>query len=75
MNYKQFMFTEGQIKFSLAYAHDYKPVIKMIADGKLDVLKVVTNRIGLEDVVKDGIELLNTDKSQAKVLISPNGEA
>ncbi|HJE20398.1 MAG TPA: 2,3-butanediol dehydrogenase [Aliicoccus persicus] len=66
---------EGQIKFSLAYAHDYKPVIKAIAEGNLDVLKVVTNRISLDDVVKDGIELLNTDKSQAKVLISPNGEA
>lgn len=66
---------EGQIKFSLAYAHDFKPVIKAIAEGKLDVLKVVTNRINIEDVVKDGIELLNTDKSQAKVLISPHGEA
>lgn len=66
---------EGQIKFSLAYAHDFKPVIKAISDGQLDVLKVVTNRINLDDVVKDGIELLNSDKSQAKVLISPNGEA
>lgn len=66
---------EGQMKFSLAYAHDFKPVIKAIADGQLDVLKVVTNRINLDDVVKEGVELLNTDKSQAKVLISPHGAA
>src|SRR5699024_5498654 len=66
---------EGQIKFSLAYTHDYEPVIKAIAEGQLDVLKVVTNRINIENTVEDGIELLNTDKSQAKVLISPHGEA
>lgn len=63
------------MKFSLAYAHDFKPVIKAIADGQLDVLKVVTNRINLDDVVKEGVELLNTDKSQAKVLISRHGAA
>ncbi|HJE19620.1 MAG TPA: 2,3-butanediol dehydrogenase [Aliicoccus persicus] len=72
-NPNDLLMIEGEIKFSLAYAHDYQPVIKAIADGKLDVKQVVTNRIALDDVVKDGIELLNTDKSQAKVLISPSG--
>lgn len=62
---------EGQIKFSLAYAHDFEPVIKAIAEGQLDVLKVVTNRIKVDDIVQDGIELLNNDKSQSKVLVSP----
>ncbi|WP_100010159.1 2,3-butanediol dehydrogenase [Lentibacillus sediminis] len=65
------LFKEAAIKFSLAYAHDFPPVIKSIAEGKLDVKQVITRQIKLDDLVQNGLELLTEDKSQAKILVSP----
>nr|AIA12479.1 Alcohol dehydrogenase GroES-like domain protein [uncultured bacterium] len=66
------LFKETTIKFSLAYANDFAPVIKAISEGKLDVKQVITKKINLDNLVEDGLELLTTDKSQAKILVSPN---
>ncbi|WP_223634514.1 2,3-butanediol dehydrogenase [Planococcus sp. 4-30] len=66
------LFKEAKIEFTLAYANDFPPVIKAISEGKLDVKKVITKQIKLNDLVKDGLELLTVDKSQAKILVSPN---
>ncbi|AXI10431.1 butanediol dehydrogenase [Oceanobacillus zhaokaii] len=66
------LFKEAKIEFSLAYANDFPTVIKSIAEGKLDVRKVITRRIKLDELVEDGLELLTEDKSQAKILVSPN---
>lgn len=66
------LFKEVKIEFTLAYANDFPPVIKAISEGKLDVKKVITKQIKLNDLVKDGLELLTVDKSQAKILVSPN---
>jgi (R,R)-butanediol dehydrogenase / meso-butanediol dehydrogenase / diacetyl reductase len=60
---------EITIKGSLAYRHIFPQVINMIENGVLDVKKVVTDKISLDNVVKDGFEKLLTDKSQAKILV------
>lgn len=63
---------EANIIFTIAYANDFAPVIKAIAEGKIDVKQVITKKIKLDNIVADGLELLTTDKSQAKVLIDPS---
>lgn len=44
----------------------------MIANKKMDVTKVVTKRIKLDNLIEEGLDLLLEDKSQAKILVSPN---
>ncbi|MGK7376362.1 2,3-butanediol dehydrogenase [Planococcus sp. 1R117A] len=66
------LFKEAKIEFTLAYANDFPPVIKAISEGKLDVKKVITKQIKLDNLVEEGLELLTQDKSQAKILVSPN---
>lgn len=66
------LFKETNIRFSLAYVNDFPYVIKLISQGKLDVGKVITKKISLDRLVEDGLELLLTGKSQAKILVSPN---
>jgi (R,R)-butanediol dehydrogenase / meso-butanediol dehydrogenase / diacetyl reductase len=64
---------ELKITASLAYRHIYPEVISMIATGRLDVKKVITKKIALDDIVKEGLELLLEDKSQAKILVRTQG--
>lgn len=66
------LFKEATIRFSLAYANEFPTVIELIAEGKLDVKRVVTKKILLDDLVKDGLELLSVDKSQSKILVKPS---
>jgi len=66
------LFKETNIKFILAYANEFEMVIKAIAEGKIDAKQVITEKIKLDDLVKDGLELLSVDKSQAKILVRPN---
>lgn len=63
---------EHSIVFTLAYANEFPEVIKLISEGRLDVKKVVTKKIKLDNLVEDGLELLIRDKSQAKILVEPN---
>jgi (R,R)-butanediol dehydrogenase / meso-butanediol dehydrogenase / diacetyl reductase len=61
----------GELKIgaSLAYRHIYPETISMIAAGLLDVKKVITKKIALDNIVEDGLELLVKDKTQAKILV------
>ena len=60
---------EINIKGSLAYRHIFPEVMNMIENGVLDVKKVVTDKIPLDNVVEGGFEKLIQDKSQAKILV------
>ncbi|GJJ15462.1 hypothetical protein Clacol_009740 [Clathrus columnatus] len=55
------------------YVGVHPEVIEAVADGRLSgVDQLITSRISLEDVVKDGIEKLITDKdNQIKILVRP----
>lgn len=67
----QALVKEAKIVSSLAYAHNYDRVIDLISSGQVPAEKIITNRIDLDNVVEDGLELLLTDKSQSKILVRP----
>ncbi|RKN85917.1 2,3-butanediol dehydrogenase [Paenibacillus ginsengarvi] len=64
----QLMVKEANVTSILAYRHIFPEVISLIAAGQLDVKKVITKKIELDQLVEDGLELLLHDKSQAKIL-------
>lgn len=64
---------EINISGFLGYRHVFPEVIDMVAAGQMDVKKVITKKISLDDLVKEGLEVLGSDKSQAKILVSPKG--
>ncbi|OKL37453.1 2,3-butanediol dehydrogenase [Domibacillus mangrovi] len=65
----QLTIKEANLTSVLAYRNIFPEVISLIASGKLDVKKIVTKKITLDNIVEDGLELLGKDKSQAKILI------
>lgn len=60
---------EINITASFAYANIFPEVIHLIASGRMDVKKVITKKIALDDLVEGGLELLEKDKSHAKILV------
>lgn len=69
---------ERTITGTLAYLggpradEEYGMVIDMLADGTLDPKPLITDRIGLDDIVDDGFEsLLDTESDQVKILVKP----
>ncbi|WP_217587962.1 2,3-butanediol dehydrogenase [Lentibacillus saliphilus] len=65
----QLTFKEAYITSTLGYRNIYPDVISLIASGALDVKKVITKKITLDEIVEDGLKLLDRDKSQAKILV------
>ncbi len=64
-----------KITSSLAYEPEiFKKTMESIGSGVLNVHGVITDRIELEAIVKDGFERLTEDKSQAKILVKLSGE-
>lgn len=52
--------------------HDYRRVIRLLADDRIDPEPLVTDRIDLEDIVSRGFEQLNDPKSShVKILVKP----
>ena len=44
----------------------------MIASGKVDPFQLITGRIALEDIVKNGFEeLVNNKEENVKILVHP----
>ena len=56
-----------------ANRNDYPGMIRLIADGRIPVTKLITKRIKLDDIVTEGFEALarNKDKKELKILVSP----
>ncbi|EKU93646.1 Sorbitol dehydrogenase [Alloiococcus otitis] len=63
------------ISTSLGYEDDiFELTINMIESGQLDPWPLITDQIELDNIVKDGFEQLQNDKSQAKILVQLSGE-
>lgn len=60
---------EITIKLSVMYANEFPQVIDLMATKQIDVSKVVTSKIKLDDIVSEGFEKLLNDKTEAKILI------
>ena len=60
---------EITIKGTIGYRHVFPEVIKLIDSKKMDVERVITKKIKLNDIVKDGFEALLSDPSEVKILI------
>lgn len=67
------VFSEATLTASLCYAEgDYARVIKLIADGRLEPAPLITRKVKLADVVRDGFEELVAHKDRhVKVLVQP----
>lgn len=64
------VFTEAQLRSSLAYADDYPPVISIVEDGRIDAGQLITRRIDLDDVIKAGFdELVDNKDAHVKILV------
>lgn len=55
-----------------AYADDHPATIEMVAGGRVDPFPFITGRIGLEDIVKQGLQdLIDNEEKNVKILVSP----
>lgn len=64
-----------KIASSLAYEDDiFELTVKMIENGQIDPSPLITEYIQLENIVEQGFEKLENDKSQAKILVKLSGE-
>jgi (R,R)-butanediol dehydrogenase/meso-butanediol dehydrogenase/diacetyl reductase len=64
---------EITIKGTIAYRNIFPQVIDLINLGRMDVEKLVTKRITLDEIVTKGFEVLVSNPSQVKILIDING--
>jgi (R,R)-butanediol dehydrogenase / meso-butanediol dehydrogenase / diacetyl reductase len=68
-----FMLTEKRCTGSFAYTRDdFRTVIDMIADGRLDPAPLITSRIGLADALEKGIHALQSTGRDTEVKILVN---
>lgn len=63
---------EITIKGIIAYRNIFPQVIELIDSGRMDVEKLVTKRIKLDDIVTEGFELLVSNPEQVKILVEIN---
>ncbi|MFT8356967.1 2,3-butanediol dehydrogenase [Bifidobacterium aquikefiri] len=56
---------------TLCYNNSFPKVLEIINKHRDEFQSIVTKRIGLDDALEDGIKTLATDKTQVKILISP----
>ena len=47
----------------------FPQVIELIAEKKLNVEQLITRKIKLDDIVKDGFDALAYDRSEVKILV------
>ncbi|SYW03271.1 Zc-binding dehydrogenase [Oenococcus oeni] len=59
----------GSLLTSYGYANMFDKVIKIIDNNRSTFEKIITKTIPLEEVVSSGIDLLISDKKQAKILV------
>ncbi|SER99333.1 2,3-butanediol dehydrogenase [Salipaludibacillus aurantiacus] len=62
---------ERTVKGIIAYRHIYPAVMELMKQGYFQGETMITKKIGLDDVVNEGFEQLVKDKSQIKILVSP----
>ncbi|MBU3028783.1 2,3-butanediol dehydrogenase [Paracoccus marinaquae] len=60
---------ERQLKGTIAYRNIYPAVMALMEQGYFSAERLVTKRIGLDDIVAEGFEALVAEKSQVKILV------
>lgn len=63
---------ELTIKAIIGYRNVFPVTIDLIHTGKMQVEKLITKKIGLDNIVKDGFEALVNDPSEVKILVDIN---
>lgn len=63
---------ERNIAGIIGYRDVFPAVISLMEQGYFSSEKLITKRIALKDVVSEGFETLMKEKSQVKILVSPN---
>lgn len=54
------------------YADDHPATIEMVAGGRVDPFPFITGRIGLEDIIEQGLqELIDNEEENVRILVSP----
>lgn len=62
---------EKTVKGTIAYRDVFPAVLKLMQKGYFSKDKLVTKRIKLEQIIEEGFETLVREKSQVKILVSP----
>ncbi|MBX5436565.1 MAG: 2,3-butanediol dehydrogenase [Alicyclobacillaceae bacterium] len=62
---------ERTIRGTACFQHIFPDVIRLIADGRLPVERLVTKQIALEQIVSEGFESLVREKRDVKILVHP----
>jgi (R,R)-butanediol dehydrogenase/meso-butanediol dehydrogenase/diacetyl reductase len=68
----QIVMKERNIAGIIGYRNVFPAVISLMTQGYFSAEKLVTKRIGLNDVVEQGFEALLKEKNQVKILVTPN---
>ena len=71
INYNDIVIQEKNLKGIIAYRHIYPAVMELMRQGYFSGDDMITDRIKLDDVVEKGFEVLVNDKSQVKIMVSP----
>jgi (R,R)-butanediol dehydrogenase/meso-butanediol dehydrogenase/diacetyl reductase len=69
VNAMDLVMREITINGIVCYRHIFPEVIKLIDSKQMDVERLITRKIKLDDIVKDGFEALVSDPSEIKILI------
>ena len=71
-NFNELVFTEKNVSGSLSYNKEFKEVIALMEEGSLRTDNMVTRKIKLENIEKEGFEeLLHNKDDNIKILVSP----
>lgn len=62
---------EREVIGILAYRNIYPAVIKLISSGQIRAEELITKKISLDEIVKEGFEGLIQNKNHVKILVSP----
>lgn len=75
-NLNSIVLTEKNIIGTICYCDEFPEVIKLVAEGKIVTDGLVTKKIHLDDIVKEGFETLTgpEKKKQVKILVTPEKE-
>jgi len=71
INYNDIVIKERSMKGIIAYRHIYPAVMELMRKGYFSADAMITDRIKLDDIVEQGFETLVADKSQVKIMVSP----
>lgn len=69
LNAMDLVLREISIKGVVGYRHIFPEVIQLIDKKQMDVDTIITKKISLNNIVKDGFEALSHDPSEIKILV------